>query len=70
MSDSGGIVSVDVVARILNRKELAEMLRTSTKTIDRHVDDGTLPKPDFFVGRQPRWKLTTVLEWTETRRTI
>jgi predicted DNA-binding transcriptional regulator AlpA len=70
MSDLGQGTAVEVATRFLSRGQLAEMLGVSTKTIDRRVDDGTVPKPDFYIGRQLRWRLTTILEWTETRRTL
>jgi predicted DNA-binding transcriptional regulator AlpA len=62
--------ALDVAMTSLDRTGLAYMLRVCTKTIDRRVDDGTFPKPDFHIGRQPRWKLATMLAWMETSKTI
>lgn len=54
----------------IGRDRFAAMIEVCTKTIDRRIQTGTLPQPDFHVGRQPRWNLARVLEWLRNRKTI
>lgn len=63
-------ISPGSVMNYLSRERLAEMLDISTRTIDRRVDEGKLPPPDLYVGRQPRWKLATIEAWLQTHKTI
>ncbi len=41
--------------RFLRRKQLAARYSTCTRTIDRMVEDGRLPEPDFYIGKLPMW---------------
>jgi hypothetical protein len=54
----------------LRKSAMAEKFDVCTKTIGRHVECGLLPPPDFYVGRFPHWKITSVENWIETRKKI
>ena len=41
--------------RYLRKKQLAERYSTHTRSIDRMVKDGRLPKPSIFMGSLPLW---------------
>jgi hypothetical protein len=50
--------------------DLAARFRVCTKTIGRHVEQGLLPKPDFYVGRSPHWIPTTIDVWIATKKCV
>lgn len=60
--------------RRLNKPQLAAMLGTSTRTIDRHVKAGLLPPPDEVVNLRPYWWVSSLEKHrrkaTRTRRTV
>jgi predicted DNA-binding transcriptional regulator AlpA len=56
--------------KTLRRAALAKMFGVCPKTIRRHLDKKILPQPDFYVGRFPHWKLSSILNWIETRKMI
>ena len=65
------VPTLPVLSReILTKEDLADHFRTSTKSIDRRVDDGRLPKPDFYFGPQPRWKRAAIEAWQEIHKII
>jgi predicted DNA-binding transcriptional regulator AlpA len=39
----------------LRKAKVAERYDTTTRTIERMVQDGILPKPHYFGSRFPRW---------------
>src|SRR5262249_40213560 len=43
------------------------ILRCGQRTIDRMRASGKLPKPDFHIGRMPRWWRSTVVAWIEAQ---
>lgn len=65
-----GPTSLVLGREILTKEDLAEYFRCSTKSIDRKVDNGRLPQPDFYFGPQPRWKRVTIDAWLQTHATI
>jgi predicted DNA-binding transcriptional regulator AlpA len=56
--------------KLLRKAELAKQYDICTKTIDRHIEMGIFPPPDFHVGRFPHWKDSTIEHWIETRKQI
>mgnify|MGYP000903576734 CR=1 FL=1 len=55
----------------LSRKDVADRLGISTRTVSRMVADGRLPAPDFRLpGRCGglRWQSATFEEWVKTLR--
>jgi predicted DNA-binding transcriptional regulator AlpA len=50
--------------------DLAKKFRVCNKTIGRHVDEGLLPPPDFYVGRFPHWKSANIERWIETKKRV
>jgi predicted DNA-binding transcriptional regulator AlpA len=54
----------------LNKSQFAANYGVCTKTIDRHLEEGICPPPDFYVGRFPHWKISTIENWIETKKRI
>lgn len=52
---------------LLTRDDLAELLRISTRTLDRFRSAGEIPEPLLGPG-QPRWDLADVLAWIKAGR--
>jgi len=48
--------------KILTKKELAEWLRLSVRSIDRKVANRELPPPDRVAG-VPRWRESVIEKW-------
>jgi len=53
--------------RILNQKEVAELLNIKLSTLYSHLSRGTDLPPFFKVGSQTRWRESVVWNWIETR---
>lgn len=53
---------------LMNTQELAEMLKTSEKTIYRMVQSGKLPEPYRLSKRCLRFVRAEVMEWLEKIR--
>jgi hypothetical protein len=52
------------VEPLLARADLAEVLRTSLRSLDRLAAAGKLPRPDLYLGtRQPRWTAESIRRW-------
>ncbi len=45
--------------------DLARVLATSRRTIERLRAAGRFPKPDCHVGSMPRWRPEAVRDWIE-----
>jgi predicted DNA-binding transcriptional regulator AlpA len=55
-----------LVEPLLDRSDLATVLRCSLVTIDRLKAAGKLPRPDLIIGgRSPRWRVSTVRAYLE-----
>jgi predicted DNA-binding transcriptional regulator AlpA len=51
---------------LLSRRDLANVLRTSLRSLDRLQASGRLPKPDMYLSaRQPRWRAETIRTWID-----
>jgi len=46
-------------------RDLAELLRTTRRTVERLRSAGKVPRPDMHVGRCPRWMPATIRAWIE-----
>jgi len=55
------------IDRILNPKEVAEILNIKLSTLYSHLSRGTDLPPYFKVGSQTRWRESKVWEWIEQR---
>ena len=43
--------------KFLTKKEVAALLQVSTKTVERKVKEGAIPRPSYRLGvRLPRWR--------------
>lgn len=52
--DSDGVY-IQEPSRFLSRREVADLLHISPKTVDRYRHMGLIPKPAIAVGRRVRW---------------
>jgi|SRR5271157_1332229 len=50
---------------MLHIDDLAELLSCSRRLVERMRSAGKVPKPDFHVGRCPRWKPATIRAWID-----
>jgi predicted DNA-binding transcriptional regulator AlpA len=51
---------------LLSVRDLAELLRTSRRSIERMRSGGRLPPPDMHLTvRQPRWRAQTIRDWID-----
>jgi predicted DNA-binding transcriptional regulator AlpA len=56
----------DVIEPLLARADLARVLATSLRSLDRMAAAGKLPRPDLYLGvRQPRWRAETIRRWID-----
>jgi predicted DNA-binding transcriptional regulator AlpA len=44
----------------LTISDLASLLRVTRRSIDNFRNNGTLPPPDFNIGKYPRWRVSTI----------
>jgi hypothetical protein len=54
------------IERALTINDWIEALNASRSSVERMRASGNLPKPDFYVGKCPRWKRATVLRWIDS----
>jgi predicted DNA-binding transcriptional regulator AlpA len=52
----------------LTLDDLACLLAASRRTVERMRAAGKLPRPDFRVGRMPRWRPETIRAWLESQQ--
>lgn len=48
------------IDRALKQQEVADVFGISNRTLRRKINSGQFPRPDFFIGREPRWRLSTI----------
>lgn len=53
--------------KILNPKELADLLSLKIGTLYSHLSRGTPLPPSFRVGSQTRWRESQVFKWIEQK---
>jgi predicted DNA-binding transcriptional regulator AlpA len=53
------------VEPLLNRRDVARVLRVSLAVFDRLRSAGRLPRPDVILSRSPRWRAATIRAWIE-----
>ena len=44
----------------LRKSDLMRIYGVGERTIERRVNDGRLPDPDFVIGRTPYWRIRTI----------
>ncbi len=49
----------------LSLDDLCVIHHCSRRTIEREKSAGRLPKPDYYVGKMPRWRPETIHGWIE-----
>src|SRR4051812_3631483 len=52
-----------VIEPMLSIDDLAAILSCSRRLVERMRSSGKVPKPDFHVGRCPRWLASTIRRW-------
>lgn len=45
---------------LYNKAQVCAYISIDDRTLDRWVASDKFPKPDLYLGRHPRWKLSTV----------
>jgi predicted DNA-binding transcriptional regulator AlpA len=55
------------VAPLLTLDDLAAALRIGRRTAERGVSAGTLPRPDLYLGRLPRWRPESLRRWLDAQ---
>jgi predicted DNA-binding transcriptional regulator AlpA len=48
---------------LLSLDDVAKLLSVSRRWLERERAAGRVPKPDFMVGRCPRWRAATIRRW-------
>jgi predicted DNA-binding transcriptional regulator AlpA len=56
--------------KTLRKSALAKRFDVCTRTIKRHVEEGLLPPPDFYVGRFPHWIESNIDRWIKTKKLV
>jgi hypothetical protein len=51
---------------LLTKADLGQILRVNTRTVERMVSAGKLPKPDLYLSRMPRWRPSTIRDFIES----
>jgi len=54
-----------VSLQLLTKKQLAEILQCSERTIDRYIYSGKIPKP-LRIGTRKRWRLSEIENWMQS----
>lgn len=53
------------VGRVVDLADVAGMIGCCKRTVLRMVDAGNFPKPEWYVGKRPRWCESTALQGIE-----
>lgn len=53
---------------LYNKTQICEYISIDDRTLDRWVASDKFPKPDLYLGRHPRWKLSTVNTYLEQKK--
>ena len=53
--------------RLMRIDEILEMLGISENTLRRMIKEGGFPKPIYISPRSPRWWLSDIMKWLESR---
>jgi predicted DNA-binding transcriptional regulator AlpA len=51
---------------LLSVRDLTRLLSRSRRLLEQMRAAGRLPRPDFMLGRLPRWKAATIRAWIES----
>lgn len=53
--------------KLLTAKMVCELLSISRSTLERHLKDGKLMNPTFYLGQSPRWADLMLIDWLKER---
>jgi hypothetical protein len=56
----------DGLSPLVGIDDLAKWLHCSRRLVERMRSSGKVPRPDFQLGKCPRWKPETIRRWIET----
>jgi hypothetical protein len=62
-ADPGPPAAGHVIEPLLSIDDLARILNCSRRLVERMRSAGNVPRPDFQVGRCPRWRPETIHRW-------
>lgn len=57
-----------VEAPLYNKAQTCGYISIDDRTLDRWVASHKFPKPDLYLGRYPRWKLSTINAYLEQKK--
>jgi predicted DNA-binding transcriptional regulator AlpA len=58
------MIKPDELPNVLRKQDLAQILRTSQRTVDRYQRAGALPEPLTLPGA-PRWSRASIEQWLD-----
>jgi len=58
-------MNVAAIESLITVDDLAMVLVTTRRTVDRMRSAGKIPKPDLHVGKMPRWRPETIRRWID-----
>jgi predicted DNA-binding transcriptional regulator AlpA len=53
------------IAPLLAPRDIARILGCSVRLFERMRSAQKAPQPDIFLGRLPRWKISTISDWID-----
>jgi predicted DNA-binding transcriptional regulator AlpA len=62
--DDGSVVRF---RKLLTAKMVCELLSISRSTLERHLKDGKLMSPTFYLGQSPRWADIMLIDWLKQK---
>ena len=65
MADDSNIATQPSIQPLLTADDLAQVLKVSTRSVRRLVDEGRCPKPVHVSRRAIRWEPKAVQEWID-----
>jgi len=54
--------------QLLDVRQIAAALRVDRVTVYREIASGKYPRADLYIGRSPRWRVSTHNTWIEGKR--
>lgn len=53
---------------LYNKTQTCGYISIDDRTLDRWVKSKAFPKPDLYLGRSPRWRLSTINTYLEQKK--
>lgn len=53
---------------LYTKTRVCEYIGIDDTTLDKWVARGAFPKPDLYLGRSPRWKLSTLVKFSDAKQ--